>query len=214
MAKYYGEIGYGVVTEIAPGVWSKEPVVREVFGDIYKDSSKTKKSDRLNDDIIVQLKISFLADPYALTNYSNIIYATNMGTKWKVVTAEIQHPRIILTLGDVYTKTDADYTVPIIDPDSPPRYVLIQQLIEAYNTAYSTNYKEVSLNDDGDVVSIDIWENDTKELKLFTKTVVYESGEVSEVKTIDEISGWILIKVLTYPDEHSIIITEEVTNEL
>ena len=102
MAKYYGHVGYGVNVLIRPGVYSTDPTEREVFGDIFKDTSLNKKGEGLNDDISLSMKISFIADPFATNNYSQIKYATHMGAKWKVNSIDVQFPRLVLTLGGVY----------------------------------------------------------------------------------------------------------------
>lgn len=102
MAKYYGHVGYGVSTVVRPGVHSPALTEREVFGDIFKDTSLNKKGEGLNDDISLSMKVSFIADPFALTNYSQIKYATHLGAKWKVNSIEVQFPRLVLTLGGGY----------------------------------------------------------------------------------------------------------------
>lgn len=107
MGKYCGAIGYGVNTEIRPGVWASDPVERTVYGDIFKDTSLNKKGEGLNDDISLNMKVSFIADPYALNNYSLIKYATHLGAKWKVKSIEVQFPRLVLTLGGGYNAQQA-----------------------------------------------------------------------------------------------------------
>lgn len=102
MARYYGIIGYGVTEKTKPGVWSNTHVTREVYGDIYKASSSHNKTESLNDDISISMEISFLADPYAMENFSKIKYATYIEEKWKVKSIRLQYPRIVLTLGGVY----------------------------------------------------------------------------------------------------------------
>lgn len=102
MAKYYGKVGYGVPYEQSPGVWIDAPIEKDVFGDIFKNTASTKNGEYLNNDISLNMKISFLMDPYAEQNYSDIIYATHLNAKWKVLEAEVQYPRLVLTLGGVY----------------------------------------------------------------------------------------------------------------
>jgi len=107
MAKYFGTIGYGVNIEIRPGVWSTDPIERNVYGDIFKDTSLNKKGEDLNDDISLSMKLSFIADPFAINNYSQIKYATHLGAKWKVDSIEVQFPRLALTLGGGYNDEQA-----------------------------------------------------------------------------------------------------------
>lgn len=102
MGKYHGFIGYGVTEETKPGVWTNVITEREVFGDVMNNNKKSENPGQVNDNIVVNLQISFLADPYALHNFHLIKYATYLGAKWKVVSAIEQRPRLVLTLGGLY----------------------------------------------------------------------------------------------------------------
>jgi hypothetical protein len=105
MAKYFGVIGYGVSEEeeTSPGVWEKKITEQEIFGDVFKDSSRQTPSENLNDNITMSTKISFLANTYANENFHLIKYASYKGTLWKVVSADpSEYPRLVLTLGGVY----------------------------------------------------------------------------------------------------------------
>lgn len=102
MAKYYGEIGYGVPTETAPGVWKNVWVKRNYYGDVLNNTRNLREQAKVNDDIMVSNRISVIADPYANNNFQYIKYATFMGAKWKVTTVDVQFPRLILTLGGVF----------------------------------------------------------------------------------------------------------------
>jgi len=102
MGRYNGFIGYGVTSESKPGVWTTTITEREVFGDSIINNKRSENNEQLNDNIAVNKQISFLADPYALHNFHLIKYATYLGTKWKVISASEQYPRLVLTLGGVY----------------------------------------------------------------------------------------------------------------
>lgn len=102
MGKYYGKIGYGVTKETSPGVWTKEITERSVYGEMYKNTRRFDTTEHLNDSLSLSNKISFLADPYARQNFHLIVYASYMGTLWKVVSVEEEYPRLVLTLGGVY----------------------------------------------------------------------------------------------------------------
>lgn len=47
-------------------------------------------------------QISIIADPYAMNNFMNMRYAEYNGQKWIVEGVEINHPRLLLSLGGVY----------------------------------------------------------------------------------------------------------------
>ena len=102
MGKYHGFIGYGVTTEVRPGVWKPVITEREVFGDVIINTKKSENPGQSNDNIVINTQISFLADPFAMNNFHLIKYAPYMGAKWKVTQVSEQRPRLVLTLGGVY----------------------------------------------------------------------------------------------------------------
>ena len=102
MSKWFGKIGYCETIETSPGVWTEQITEREYYGDLLKVSKKTQSSENLNDNITISNQISIVADPFANENLRLISYVTFMGTKWKVTSADVQYPRIILTMGGVY----------------------------------------------------------------------------------------------------------------
>ena len=102
MAKWFGQIGYAETVESKPGVWKEQITEREYFGDLLRNSRRLQSSSSLNDNVTISNEISILADQFAYQNFHSIRYAEFMGTKWKVSNIEVQYPRLILTLGDVY----------------------------------------------------------------------------------------------------------------
>lgn len=99
MAKYFDKIGFGETTETEPGIYIPQITEREVYGDVFKNISANQSVDKTNSDISIDMKISFIADPFAVTNFTLIKYAEYLGTKWKVTSVEPQFPRLVLTLG-------------------------------------------------------------------------------------------------------------------
>lgn len=107
MGKFYGAIGYGVTEETKPGVWKNSITERIVYGQSIRIASRLNSSEKVNDDISLSVQISFLADPYAMANFSLIKYAKDdkyPGVAWKVKTVDVAYPRLILTLGGVYNE--------------------------------------------------------------------------------------------------------------
>lgn len=100
--KYYGAIGFVETVETSPDVW--EPKIKEYLyaGDINRVSQSWRSADKINDDIVVNMEISFIGDIHALENYNNIRYAVWRGTKWRVSSITEEHPRINLMLGGEY----------------------------------------------------------------------------------------------------------------
>lgn len=106
MTKYAGMIGYESRVETSPGVWS--PVITEVkmTGDVLKLSKSSSSNEQVNEDIILQNRLSVIAGPYAYENFMNIRYATWLGTRWRVTGVEIERPRLIISLGGPYFGTE------------------------------------------------------------------------------------------------------------
>lgn len=102
MAKFFGKIGFFETTEVKPGVWKKQIIEKEYFGDVNRSSRRFQSSENLNDNIVFSNEISIVADPFAYDSFASILYVTYMGTKWKVSNVEVQYPRLRLTLGEVY----------------------------------------------------------------------------------------------------------------
>ena len=102
MAKYCGMIGYAGLVEIEPGIWEDGITEREAIGDMLSNYRSLENSGDINDNINIANKISVVADPYAINNFHSMRYATYMGAKWKIKNVEVNHPRLILTLGGVY----------------------------------------------------------------------------------------------------------------
>ena len=103
MAKWFGKIGYAETEEISPGVWKEQIVEREYYGDLVRNTRRLQTADKLNDDMNVANEISIISDPYANQNFHSIRYVEFMGSKWKVSSVEVSYPRLILTLGGLYT---------------------------------------------------------------------------------------------------------------
>lgn len=102
MAKFFGKVGFAETEETAPGVWTPKVVEREYFGDLTRNIRRYDSAAQLNDNLNVVNEISIVSDPYACQNFHSIRFVEFMGAKWKVMTAEVAYPRLILTIGGVY----------------------------------------------------------------------------------------------------------------
>lgn len=102
MAKFCGRVGYGFSEETTPDVY-EDKITEVVYkGDVIRNARRWEQGTDINDNLNVNNQISIVADPYAYTHFFAIKYVEWMGAKWKVTNAEVQRPRIILTLGGVY----------------------------------------------------------------------------------------------------------------
>lgn len=102
MAKFYGKVGYAITKETSPGVWTEEFVEVPYYGDVINISRRLQDGEGLNDNIVVSNKISIVSDPYANQNFHNMRYVDWMGVSWTITNVEVQRPRLILTIGEVY----------------------------------------------------------------------------------------------------------------
>lgn len=102
MAKYHGVIGFVEFKEIAPGVSDEIPTEREYYGDVLQNNKRWEAGSDINDNIQINNRISIIADEYANDNLFAIRYISWKKSFWKVTNAEVQRPRIILTIGGVY----------------------------------------------------------------------------------------------------------------
>ena len=101
--KYCGKIGFAMGDEeSAPGVWTEQITERTYYGDLIRNTRRLQSSGNQNDNILISNEISIIADPFAYENFHAIRYAMYMGTKWKVTSVDVQYPRLILSLGEVY----------------------------------------------------------------------------------------------------------------
>lgn len=104
MAKWSGKIGFVFLAETSPGIWEEQVIERQYYGDFIKNYRKLENSSQINDSVNVSNEISFVSDPYAFNNFFKIRYITFMGAKWRVSNIEVQYPRLIASLGDLYNE--------------------------------------------------------------------------------------------------------------
>lgn len=102
MARYYGNVGFAIQTEGAPGVFKDDISERPYSGNVIKDTHKWQSGEHLNDNFTVSNQISIVADIYAFTKFPFIKYVEWMGNRWSVTNVEVHRPRLILTIGGLY----------------------------------------------------------------------------------------------------------------
>jgi hypothetical protein len=102
MARFFGRIGYGINVETSPGVWSAQITERSYYGDVVQNMRTLEQGENLNPNLSVQNVISIVADAYANDHFFAIRYVEWAGTLWTVSSVEVQSPRLLLRLGEVY----------------------------------------------------------------------------------------------------------------
>lgn len=96
-------IGFEYLNETLPGKYMPELVERHYGGDVLKIyGDRNQETDKVNDNITVNNRISIVADAFAYNNFQNMKYIEWMGACWLVKNVEVQPPRLILSIGGVY----------------------------------------------------------------------------------------------------------------
>ena len=104
MAKFYGEIGFAISKETAPGVYTDTIERRVYYGEVNSRRIRTTNGTSINDNVNVSDEISIVSDPFANEHYFAMKYVTYMGVKWKVENISVQFPRLVLSLGGMYNE--------------------------------------------------------------------------------------------------------------
>lgn len=107
MAKWSGVIGYAVDVEVRPGVHTEKIVERPYFGDVGRNVRRLQGGAVVNDGITISNEISVVSDPYAIQNFHGMRYLSHMGENWRIESAEVQYPRIVITLGGAWNGNTA-----------------------------------------------------------------------------------------------------------
>lgn len=108
MAKWYGKVGYAETVEMEPGYWEEKITERSYFGDVYRNTRLIQNPGDINDNVNIGMQISIVADPFAQMNFHAMRYAEYMGTFWRINSAEVQYPRVILQIGGVWNGNVAE----------------------------------------------------------------------------------------------------------
>lgn len=102
MAKFAGLVTYVTQVESRPGIWTDESISRLMRGDMLRKGSVGQNDDKVNSDISLNHRVSLVGDEYALNNYYDIKHIQLNGREWEVTSVEVQHPRLILTIGGLW----------------------------------------------------------------------------------------------------------------
>lgn len=108
MARFYGKVGFiGETTETSPGIWEELLEARPYYGDVVRNVRRTDGGSQVNATVSVANQISVVADAFAFDHIHAIRYVVWGSTAWEVTSVEVEHPRLVLTLGGVYTGNKA-----------------------------------------------------------------------------------------------------------
>lgn len=106
MAKFCGKIGFFTTVETKPGIWEEQFIEKTYYGDITRNISRYQQTENVNGSISINNTISIVADPYATNNFQYMRYLILNGVKWNITSAEVEYPRIILSIGGLYNEDE------------------------------------------------------------------------------------------------------------
>lgn len=102
MTRFIGKIGYITTKETDPHVYEKVTTVVPFKGDLLHTSKRDINEEKVNEDIILNHRVSLVGDQFAFENFIYIKWVEYLGVKWRVSAVEILRPRIILNMRGVY----------------------------------------------------------------------------------------------------------------
>lgn len=103
MAKFSGMVGYIERKEVKPSQFKSIPFEKPYVGDVNPNIRQFEPGEGTIENVKLNNKISIVADPYAYDHYQFIRYVRWKNAVWSVTNVEIAYPRLILTIGDVYS---------------------------------------------------------------------------------------------------------------
>lgn len=102
MARFSGDVGYGIQEETTPGVWEEKIVRRHYYGDVQRFQRSLQPGEKILPDVNVNNAISIVADAFARDNFFAMRFVEWSGVCWIVTNVEVRYPRLILNVGGVY----------------------------------------------------------------------------------------------------------------
>lgn len=102
MNKFFGTIGFVKTEETSPGIWKAVTTEHGYCGDMFRNIERNGSDNKVNTDVALNNQISIIADIYTLDNLQFIKFVRFLGTAWTVSSVEVQYPRLILNIGEIY----------------------------------------------------------------------------------------------------------------
>jgi hypothetical protein len=102
MTKWHGVIGYIQTQETAPGVFSEVATEYEYAGDVIRNTRRWEQGSGLNDNLTISNQFSIIGDWFSYDNFQSMRYLKWMGASWKILSVELQRPRLLVSVGGVW----------------------------------------------------------------------------------------------------------------
>lgn len=107
MARYYGNIGFAIQVEDEPGIWVDKIVTRPYKGDVLRNGRRYDNSENINDNFTITNQFSIISDAFLYSHVPAMRYLEYLGSKFKIVSADIERPRVTISVGGVYVSEDS-----------------------------------------------------------------------------------------------------------
>jgi len=102
MARFSGNVGFGVSTLTAPGVWEDVVTVRPYKGDVVRNANSIRVDEEIEGVVEASKTVSIRADKYAIIHSDEIRFVEWAGDFLEVTLVESINPRLTLSLGGKY----------------------------------------------------------------------------------------------------------------
>lgn len=100
--RFFGKVGYSTPEETDLDVWEDVITEREYYGEVLRNTRYFAQGDTVLGKVSFQNRISIVADGFAQENFTAIRYVEWAGSFWVVEQVDVERPRLILVLGEVY----------------------------------------------------------------------------------------------------------------
>ena len=100
--KFHGNVGFIQTTNEGHSVHKANLVEKPYFGDVLKYHKQYDAGQQEHDEITINNQISIVANAFAYQNIGFMRYVVWNGQKWKITSADLDYPRIVLTIGGLY----------------------------------------------------------------------------------------------------------------
>lgn len=97
--KFHGKVGFIQSVHKGHSVYAPEFVEKPYFGDVLKYNNRYETDQKVNEDIRIDNQISIVADFFAYKNFGCMRYVLWNDQKLKILSAQVDYPRIVITVG-------------------------------------------------------------------------------------------------------------------
>lgn len=93
--------------EDEPGIWVDTIEERSYKGDITRSGRRFDNSENINDNFTITNVFSIISDAFLYSHIPAMRYIEYLGSKFKIVSVEVDRPRVEIRVGGVYVSGDS-----------------------------------------------------------------------------------------------------------